>query len=67
MIRSRRLVPAALIAPIALILWLVFSGHRTPAGQAPLTSLTPDTLQQIRDEFNEHSNATRVVLLLSPT
>jgi hypothetical protein len=66
MARVRRYAPAALVAAVVLVLWIALSGHRTPAGQPPLTDLTA-TLQQLQDDFNSHANATRVILLLSPT
>jgi hypothetical protein len=38
----------------------------TPAGQPPLTELTPSSLDQLRDRFNA-AEGERVLVMLSPT
>jgi len=40
---------------------------RTPRGQPPLTSLTPNNLDQFKNAFNSAADRPRLVLLLSPT
>lgn len=39
----------------------------TPAGQQPMAVLTAQTLETLRQDFNQASDRPRVVLLLSPT
>ena len=38
-----------------------------PVGQPPMTLLTDQTLEALREQFNQASKRTRIVLLLSPT
>lgn len=38
-----------------------------PTGQQPMAIITRDSLESFRTAFNEASDQTRVVLLLSPT
>lgn len=40
---------------------------RTPAGQPPLATITPDAIDAMRTAFNQAADETRVILLLSPT
>jgi hypothetical protein len=47
--------------------WYYWGSSRTPAGQPPLTTLTPANLDQFTRAFNEAAERTRLVLLLSPT
>jgi hypothetical protein len=44
-----------------------YGGHRVPAGQPSLVSLTSTNFDQLRAAFNAASGEVRVVLLLSPT
>ena len=48
-------------------LFYFYGGHSTPAGQAPLVSLTPRTLSTMVGAFNEASTDVRVLVLLAPT
>ena len=41
--------------------------HTTPAGQPPLMDLTNESLGAFREQFNNASDQTRIILLLSPT
>ncbi len=59
-----------LFAGIALALltfWYFWGSSRTPKGQPPLVSLTPENFAQFTQEFNSASDRPRLVLLLSPT
>lgn len=47
--------------------WYFWGWSRTPKGQLPLTSLAPSNLDQFKNEFNNASDRTRLLLLLSPT
>jgi hypothetical protein len=38
-----------------------------PVGQAPMVTMTAETLATLRQHFNESAASPRVVLLLSPT
>jgi len=44
-----------------------FNSHKTPAGQAPLSDLTAQSLETFRTQFNAAKDRTRIILLLSPT
>jgi hypothetical protein len=54
------LVFAALFSYVAV-------GHQTPAGQRQLFAITPQSLPQFAQQFNNSANAERIVVLLSPT
>lgn len=38
-----------------------------PTGQPPMVTLTAQTLEVVRQQFNQDADQARVVLLLSPT
>lgn len=66
--RSRKIVLIAGIAALLLAAaWYQFGGHRTAQGQPPLASLSAESLEQLRAEFNAASDQPRMILLLSPT
>jgi hypothetical protein len=44
-----------------------YGGGQAPAGQQPLRSLTPQTIGELKTEFNAAKDDVRVLLLLSPT
>ena len=59
---------AKLLAAAALMYSVAACGPgRAPAGQPPMAVLTEQTLEVLRQEFNQASDRPRVVLLLSPT
>ena len=65
---KRQHIVGAVIALLVLVaLFYFYGGSRTPSGQPPLRSLTPQNVVEIRDEFNAAKNEVRVLLLLSPT
>ncbi|HMC59329.1 MAG TPA: hypothetical protein VKJ01_09075 [Candidatus Solibacter sp.] len=41
--------------------------HQTPGGQPPLTEVDAQSLENLKDRFNQAASEFRVVLLLSPT
>jgi hypothetical protein len=47
--------------------WYLRGRYRTPSGQAPLTSLTANNLNQFKEAFNDTADLTRLVLLVSRT
>jgi hypothetical protein len=57
------------VAVVALVLLvrLLAVGHETPSGQSQLMAITPQSLPQFVQEFNQSAEAERVVLLMSPT
>ncbi|PYX69715.1 MAG: hypothetical protein DMG72_20190 [Acidobacteria bacterium] len=59
-------VPLFIVAALACLVFWYFWGS-PPKGQPPLTSLTPNNLDQFKREFNEAADRNRLVLLLSPT
>jgi hypothetical protein len=44
-----------------------FNSHKSPAGQAPLSDLTAQSLEAFRTQFNAAKDRIRIILLLSPT
>lgn len=55
-------------AAVLLGLWYVYGyGSVTPEGQAPLSSLRAENLETLEKQFNDSSDSTRVIVLLSPT
>ena len=69
----RRLRIALCAALILVVIGLAFAAYhqfaprRAPPGQPPLTPLTPQELLALRESFNKADDATRVLVLLSPT
>jgi len=57
---------AALIVLVA-VGYSYLGGHATPATQKPLSDLNAESLDAFRIQFNNASDRTRIVLLLSPT
>jgi hypothetical protein len=55
------------VALVSLVCWYFWGFSRTPDGQPQLTSLTPSNLDQFKQPFNDATDRTRLVLLLSPT
>jgi len=56
------------LAVVALSVgWYLWGSKRAPNGQPPLTSLTPNNLDQFKSTFNDAADRARLVLLLSPT
>jgi len=41
--------------------------HYLPHGQAPIASLTTNNFNQFKEAFNDTTDRTRLVLLVSPT
>jgi hypothetical protein len=61
-------VPALLLAlVVAVVEYQLRRPRETPAGQPPLTALTRDNLEQLRERFNAFTEGPRVLVLLSPT
>lgn len=64
MTRHVRWLPVVVV--LALTLQACGPGN-APAGQPPMERMTAETLETVRQQFNAAPEATRVVLLLSPT
>lgn len=68
MMRLRTAVLFAIAAIVALVAARVYlSGHQVPSGQPPLGALNSGSLDGLKSDFNQNSDRTRVILLLSPT
>lgn len=59
------------VGAVAVVVTLLSVGAcgpgTAPAGQPPMVALTHQTLEAVRQQFNQAADQTRVVLLLSPT
>ena len=69
MTKRRTVVLVLGIASIALLslAYYFIGGHKTPAGQRPLSDLDPQTLEAFKVQFNGAKDRNRIILLLSPT
>ena len=47
--------------------WYYWGPVAVPQGQPPLVYITPQTLEQLRADFNAAADHPRIVALLSPT
>jgi hypothetical protein len=68
--RNRRRTLGILALVVVLVLtvaWLLLRPGEAPAGQPPLVTLDPTSLEALRADFNRDSNLTRIIVLLSPT
>ena len=65
--KVRSLFIALLAALFGAFAWYLWAERHTPAGQPPLTTLNPVSLDALRGEFNGHADKVRIVVLLSPT
>jgi hypothetical protein len=68
-VAAASLIPLLSIAAIAAagLVWLTHAPRRMPAGQPALSRLDAPTLPAFLDAFNQATDQTRVILLLSPT
>lgn len=65
---KRRAIIVAVVAVALLLAGAYFWGPSlAPAGQDPLTVLSPENLGEFKAAFDANSDASRMVLLLSPT
>lgn len=63
---TMKYVPLFIVVALACLVFWYFWGA-PPNGQAPLTSLTANNLDQFKREFNDAADGNRLLLLLSPT
>ncbi len=63
---TRLLRTLSIIALLALTLQGCGPGN-APAGQPPMITMTAEAMETLQEQFNAAPEATRVVLLLSPT
>lgn len=47
--------------------WYYWGPVAMPVGQPPLLEITPQTIEQVRADFNAAADRPRIVALLSPT
>ena len=66
MTRSRIFL-GVFVAILAALLWYFFGERKVPEGQPPLATVGAATLDALRADFNREADATRVIVLLSPT
>jgi hypothetical protein len=66
MTRNKRILVAAICAALLLLAGVYLWGpSKTPAGQPPLATLS--SLGEFQSAFDSAEDATRIILLLSPT
>jgi hypothetical protein len=65
--RARRTVITLLLVAVAGLLWYFRAAGTTPAGQPPLTRVTPGNFSELTSAFNAAVGAPRIIVLLSPT
>ena len=51
----------------AVAAWYRFAPGDVPAGQPALVSIDAGTLEGLKAEFNRNADATRLIVVLSPT
>jgi hypothetical protein len=51
----------------AVAVWYRLAPGEAPAGQPPLVTIDSGTLEGLKTEFNRNADATRLIVLLSPT
>ena len=61
------IVGAVVVALLAAAVLYLYGGGQTPAGQPPLKNLSPQSVGEIKNEFNAAKDDVRILLLLSPT
>lgn len=65
---KKRIVIAGMAGILLLLLAAYFWGPSSvPQGQPPLLTLTPENFDEFESAFDGDSDASRLVLLLSPT
>jgi len=65
---KKRLIIAAAVAVLLLaVAFVLYGPSRAPAGQPPLTRLSPADFHEFEAAFDADVAAPRLVLLLSPT
>jgi hypothetical protein len=67
MTKCKWMIVGFLLTVFLAAFWTVATRHQTPPGQPPLANLTPQSLEQVKQEFNSSADRERVLLLLSPT
>jgi hypothetical protein len=63
----KRVVTIVAVLVLFGLLFFLYAGHQTPAGQPPLADLQAHNFTAIENAFNEAKNDVRILLLLSPT
>jgi hypothetical protein len=65
--RLRIVAGASIAVVMALFAYSYLTNHATPAGQPPLVQMTPQVLEQFKEDFNRARGQARLIVLLSPT
>lgn len=64
----RTLSIAGLVVLLAAVAaWYRLAPGEAPAGQPPLVTIDAEALDHLKAEFNRNTNATKLIVLLSPT
>lgn len=66
MTRKRILIGIAALALITALFYF-YGGHQAPAGQSPLATIPPESLDTVANAFNAAKDDVRLLVLLSPT
>jgi hypothetical protein len=65
--KARYIVGTVLVVLLAAVVFYLYGGSQTPAGQAPLENVTAENVAEVKNAFNAANEDVRVLLLLSPT
>jgi hypothetical protein len=65
--RLRLPVITVLVLIAAAFAWWRFGTRHVPEGQPPLATLDTTTIAALRDDFNDATGRTRIIVLLAPT
>ena len=65
--KRKWIIVGVLGASLATAMAYLYGGHHVPSGQPPLQDLTPQTVNDLKDDFNAAKGNVRLLLLLSPT
>ena len=66
MVKPKHAVLLLLIV-LGFVAYWYWDRYLTPHGQAPIASLTANNFNQVKEAFNDTTDRTRLVLLVSPT
>jgi hypothetical protein len=67
-VSPRRRIAFLVLFLAAAVLFVWYQGRTVvPEGQPPLVTLDASAMLALRSDFNRHADATRLIILLSPT
>ena len=65
--RNRAVLIVLLVLLVIGSVLYFYGGTKTPAGQEPLTRITPQSFVSLKTAFNDAKDEVRLLVLLSPT